>query len=171
MVDVLITFLEVMLLGALSLAALRCIDPLIRLSRRRRGVVASAVVPAQPPRSWSLTLLVDVDHEARIFRPSVQLRGSTLQFPPTLRLEVVDGWGVVRAACERPLPPSAIGTEVELPAFTAPDGAAAEDVLRWHWDVVLEDRRGEQARWREHPAPAGALNAEAELDLPSVAQV
>ncbi|MGH3033967.1 MAG: hypothetical protein ACRDON_05340 [Gaiellaceae bacterium] len=175
-VDVLRFFLELVIGAGLSVAFFVGVILLVRLVffvGRLRATRRPAATPfwSPPPPSWSLTLLVDVDHEARLFRPSVQLRGSTLQFPPTLRLELVDDSGQIRSSCERSLPPWTIGGEVALPAFTAPHGATTEDVLGWHWDVVMEDQRGELARWREHPGPAGSLNAEAEIQLPGVAEV
>jgi len=160
------------------LGALAFVHLLVRLVRvvRGRRTLHRAVLPAPlawlpEPHSWWLTLLVEVDNETRLLPPSVQLRGGALPFPARLRLDIVDEYGRVRLSSRRSLPPSAIGTELALTLFATPDGADVEDVLRWHWDVVIEDWRGERARWREHPAPAGALNAEAELELPGVAGI
>jgi hypothetical protein len=172
-VDVLITLIAILIGGPIaSFALLSAIDRLERLVRRRRALRRlGAPRPSwsPPPLSWSLTLLVRVDEEERLFRPSVQLRGSELPFGARVRLVVVDGTGLARAACERFLPAETLDAEVALPEFPAPEGAAIEDVLGWHWDLVMADWRGERQRWREHPAPVGALNAEAELDLPGVA--
>ena len=159
-----------LLIAALWFAGLAAFELVPRLFRRRRGFHRAVVTPPPPP-SWSLTLLVEVDDDAGLLRPSVQLRGSSLPFGARLRLQVVDGSGLIRASSERSLPAWAIGAELALPAFTAPEGTTIEELLGWHWDLVLEDSRREHARWREHPAPAGALNAEAELDLPGVAAI
>lgn len=171
-VDVVVTLLQVMLLGALVVAALSALDPILRLIQRRRGL-PSAVAPSwsPPPPSWSLALLVHVDEEEALFLPSVQLRGSELPFASRLRLQLVDDEGRVRTTAERVLPEWAVGAEVTLPGFFPPEGAAVEEVLGWHWDVVLEDAGGIRQRWREHPAPTGGLNPEAELELPGVAQI
>jgi hypothetical protein len=137
------------------------------LLRRPTPRTTSSCFPREPPPSpspaWSLAFLVDVDEDAGLFRPSVQLRGSPLPLGASIRLELVDEGGV-RLANRRSLPPWAIGTELPLPAFSLPAGAGLTEVLGWHWDVVIEDERGEKARWREHPGPAGSLNPEAELD-------
>lgn len=115
-----------------------------------------------PPMYW-LTLLVRFDEHRGRFSPSVQLRGHAVLSRAWIRLELVDAAGTVRIVRRRRLAPTAIGTELSLPAFEPPDGASAEEVLGWHWDVVIEDKEGERGRWREHPRLAGYLNAEAEL--------
>jgi hypothetical protein len=177
-VDVLHFFIDFVLGVGLWVGVYAVVVSLVRLvgfihHRRasRSAVVTQPPSWSAPPPSWSLTLLVEVDDDAGLFLPSVQLRGSALPFASRLRLEVVDEIGTIRISTESPLLESAIGREVALPAFAAPDGAVVDDVLHWHWDVVLEDWRGEQKRWREHPAPAGVLNAEAELELPGVVEI
>lgn len=178
MVDLLHFFIDFVLgvglwvgVYAVVVSLVRLVDFICHRRARRRAVVTPSPSRSPPPPSWSLTLLLEVDDDAGLFRPSVQLRGSSLPFAARLRLEVVDESGSIRISTESPLLSEAIGREVALPAFAAPDGAVVEDVLHWHWDVVLEDWRGEQRRWREHPAPAGALNAEAELELPGVVEI
>jgi hypothetical protein len=176
-VDVLHFFLDLLLGVGLWVGVFAVVGSLVRLAgfiRRRLAFRSAVVTPSPswtPPPSWSLTLLVEVDDDAGLFRPSVQLRGSELPVVARLRLELVDESGSIRVSTETRLLRSAIGREVALPAFSAPDGVAVEHVLQWHWDVVLEDSRGERKRWREHPAPAGALNDEAELELPGVAEI
>lgn len=154
---------------AVSSAVARLALRLLSMRRASRSAIESAPPPPPPPPpppSWSLTLLVEVDEDAGLFRPSVQLRGSPLPWDARIRLELVEG-RQLRLVKRRSLPPWAIGAELPLPAFPLPDGAEIDEVLGWHWDVVIEDERRERARWREHPAPAGALNEEGEVDWPA----
>lgn len=145
----------------------RLIDRLIARTRPAPPTPPPPPPPTRPP-SWTLTLLIDADEEASLFRPSVQLRGSPVPWRASIRLELVDEVGAVRTSCERWLPAWAVGAQLPLPQLGLPEGVAVDEALRWHWDVVLDDPFGEMARWREHPAPAGALNAEAELELVGV---
>jgi hypothetical protein len=112
---------------------------------------------------YKLTLLVRLDEETGRFRPSVQVRSLGEPTEAWIRLELVDEHGAVRLVRKRRLPAAALGTELALPPFEPPDGATADEVLGWRWDLVLEDEGGELERWREHPRPAGQLNTEAEL--------
>jgi hypothetical protein len=166
--------MEFLLDAALFVAALAAIALGAELTRRgyrrRAGLARAEPWPTQPP-SWALTLVVDVDESSAVLRPSVQLRGSGILSPARVRLQLVDENGTIRCTSERSLPPAAIGRQLALPPFAPPDRVSADEALRWAWDVVIEDERGELARWREFPAPAGRLNAEAELDLPGVASV
>jgi anti-sigma B factor antagonist len=123
------------------------------------GTVA---VGARVAPSYTLSLLVRLEPTGRL-APSVQFRGRGELVEPWIRLELVDREGRLRHVARERFPASAIGTEFSLPAFDAPDGASAAWALGWHWDVVIKDREGERARWREHPRPAGVLNVEAEL--------
>lgn len=169
--DALAAFVGILLGGVLAFAVLAGLDQLVRLVRRHRWAsrrTVAAPPPSPPPPSWFLTLLVDVDEEAELFRPSVQLRGSAVPWLTRIRLELVDEHGAIRLTSECPLPSWAIGAELPLPAFSPPDGVAVERVLAWRWDVVIEAEGRERARWREHPAAAGPLNAEAELELSGV---
>ena len=103
------------------------------------------------------------DDESGRFRPSVQVRGYGELTRAWIRLELVDADGAVRLVTRKRLARTAIDTELPLPAFEPPDGTRPDEVLGWHWDLVIEDEAGERARWREHPHPAACLNAEAEL--------
>jgi hypothetical protein len=141
------------------------------------GLLASAVAGAfrlvssrlaegprvEIPPTCSLALLVRCDEESGRFHPSVQIRGQVEFTRAWIRLELVDESGAVRLVRRRRFARTAIGTELPLPDFESPEGTSAEQVLGWHWDVVIEDKEGERARWREHPHPAYYLNAEAEL--------
>lgn len=111
----------------------------------------------------TLTLLIRFDETRGHFHPSAQLRGEGPLGRAWIRLELVDRDGRLRLVRRRRLPHKSIDTELPLVAFEPPDGVSAEEVLGWRWDVVIEDRKGERARWREHPRPAGFMNAEAEL--------
>jgi hypothetical protein len=130
----------------------------------RRHVARHAPPPPEPePCPWSLALLVRVN-SGQLW-PSVQLRGcGELGWQsPWLQIELVDWDGQVRLRSGQRLPPVLIDTELPLAPFLPPDGASVEQALGWHWDVVISDAGVERARWREHPRPVGALNAEAEL--------
>lgn len=151
----------------LLLAVVAEIVLVIRKRGRRTAESGGADPPPAPP-SWKLSLLVDVVERGGQFYPSIQLRGSPVRGGATIRLELVDRSGATRAVTSRSLPPGAIGAELMLPAFAAPDGVRVEQVLTWHWDVVISDGHGELARWREHPGLAGELNAEAEIEIPRV---
>ena len=131
----------------------------VRRVRERRAAGGAA----DAPPAFSLTLLVRLDEDGGRLCPSVQLRGSGRLTHPWIRLELVDREGRVRLLRRKRLARTAIGTELPLPAFEAPAGASPEEILGWHWDIVIEDKEGERARWREHPRPAERLNAEAEL--------
>jgi hypothetical protein len=93
----------------------------------------------------------------------VQVRGYGELTMAWIRLELVDGDGAVRLMRRKRLAKTAIGAELPLPVFEPPEGTSVDEVLGWHWDIVIEDKEGERARWREHPRPAGYVNAEAEL--------
>jgi hypothetical protein len=124
------------------------------------------LAPAPAPEStplYSLTLLVRFDEQSRRFCPSVQVRGFGELTEAWIRLELVDADGAVRLVRRKRLAKTAIGTELALPVFAPPDWTTPHEVLGWHWDVVIDDKQGERARWREHPRPADRLNAEAEL--------
>ncbi len=141
----------------------------IRARREPRATFGNmALEPTQPGRSrpedWSLALLVRVDEEAGRFAPSVQLQGDEAALWACIRLELVDEQGDVRFAASHRVPRSAAGTEFPLSSFLAPDDAGVEEVLRWRWDLVLEDRHGESLRLRKRLREAGRLNAEAELE-------
>lgn len=117
----------------------------------------------ETPSQYSLTLLVRFDEHDGRFRPSVQVRGSGELTEAWIRLELVDPDGAVRLIRRKRLARAAIGTELALPAFEPPDWTTPNEVLGWYWDVVIHDKEGERARWREQPRPAERLNAEAEL--------
>lgn len=139
---------------------------LVRLfsSRRRTAPEEPVLAPAYEVRFvYTLTLLVRLDERTGRLAPSVQLRGLNPLVRPWIRLELVDLNLRLRHVVTKELEPSAIGTEVALRPFEPPEGATAEEVLGWHWDVVLDDGGVEQARSREHPRPVGRVNAEAEL--------
>ena len=113
---------------------------------------------------YGLVLLVRRDESAGRLAPSVQLRGTGVLTRPWIRLELVDRDGRLRLAVTKSLTPFVCGTEFPLRPFEPPEGATVEEVLGWHWDVVIEDEAGcERARWREHPCAVGGLNPEAEL--------
>jgi hypothetical protein len=114
------------------------------------------------PSYW-LTLFVRFDEESGRFCPSVQVRGNGELTMAWIRVELVDGDGAVRLMRRKRLAKTAIGTELALTAFAVPDGVSRDEVLGWYWDIVIEDEKGERARWREQPRPAEHLNAEAEL--------
>ena len=123
----------------------------------------SELTPTEVPPSFSLALMVRFDDDSGCFRPSVQVRGYGELTQAWIRLELVDPSGTVRLIRRRRLARTAIETELPLPPFEPPEGTSIDEVLGWHWDVVIEDKLGERARWREHPHPAAYLNAEAEL--------
>jgi hypothetical protein len=128
--------------------------------------LAEAPAVATPPAFW-LALLVRFDEDTGRFQPSVQVRGVGEFTRSWIRLELVDDSGTVRLVRRKRFARTALSTELPLPDFESPEGTSPEEVLGWHWDVVLEDKEGERARWREHPRPAGYLNAEAELAIPA----
>lgn len=151
------------------LFAIAVVAEIVLAIARRRGNRTSVAdrTPAPPePRAWSLSLIVDVDEEHRVFRPSVQLRGPPLPSPATISLRLVDPTGHIRQEVGRSLPPWAIGAELSLPAFGISADETLDEALGWHWDLVVEDERGERARWREHPKAVGGLNPELELGIP-----
>jgi hypothetical protein len=117
----------------------------------------------EDPSSWSMSLLVEVDEEHCLVCPAVQLHGSPLPSGAEIRIEVVDPRGHARKVSRRPLPESAIGFHLSLPAFSPPEGTSVERVLRTTWHVVIEDRTGERVRWTERLTAVGQLNDEAEL--------
>ena len=131
----------------------------------RREAPAPVELPDHFDQSCGhLALLVRLDESGGRLAPSVQLRGTGMLARPWVRLELVDAEGRLRLAMAKALSGDRCGTEVPLRPFEPPEGATAEEVLGWHWDVVLEDEPGcERARWREHPRAMGRLNAEAEL--------
>jgi hypothetical protein len=147
----------VVLEAALGLGAL-----ILSAVRRVRGHHGGGSV-VEAPCAWSLTLLVRLDEASGRLCPSVQLRGGGALTHAWLRLELVDREGRVRLLRRKRLPRTAIGTELPLPAFESPAGTSPEEVLGWYWDIVIEDKEGERARWRERPRPVQRLNAEAEL--------
>ena len=121
--------------------------------------------------TWSHALLVDGDVERGAFTPSVWIHGGRRLRDGKVRLELVDEHGAVRAASEAPLPASATGREIRLPPVEVPEGARADEALRWHWDVSVRDRRRVRARWREHLTAANEINAEGELvEIPEPAE-
>jgi hypothetical protein len=132
------------------------------LARTARARTAEPGVLVVRP-AYTLTLLVRLDEATGRFCPSVQVRGLGDPTDAWIRLELVDEDGAIRLVRRKRLPAAALGTELALPPFEAPEGATADEVLDWSWDVVLEDKEGELERWREHPRPAGHLNTEAEL--------
>ena len=66
-------------------------------------------------RPWSRTLLVDVDPERGTFTPSVWIGGGRPLRGGRVRLRLLDGDDVVRAASEAPLPATAMDEEMHLP--------------------------------------------------------
>lgn len=134
---------------------------LIGRRRRRRRVRGRPV--SKPSRS--LALLVDLDEASGLLRPSVQISGPPPVRAAFVRVELVEGQGTMRLTLGRSFPPGGAGTELPLPAFAPPPDLTPAEVLRWRWDVVLEDSGGELARWEEHPALAGGVNPEGELGI------
>ena len=134
----------------------------VELASRR----ARKAPPPAPRETRSLTLLVDVDDRTGLVRPTVQIRGSDEHEAARLRLELVDDDGRVHPLVASDLPPGAACSGFALPAVTPPEGATVDDIVRWRWDLVLEDATGERGRWQERLAASGALNPEAELELP-----
>jgi hypothetical protein len=150
---------------------------LVRISasavQRRRGRAHRRRIRPSAPRSgsastadprWSCSLVVGVDETTGTLVPRVQLWGDDLPRRAHVRLELVSDRGVVCHRVARRLPSDASRTDIALEPFPVPDGARLDDVLGWRWDVVLDDRRGERARWRERLHPPPGLNREAELD-------
>ena len=143
-------------------------EALARLGRlfssRRAAPEEPALAPVYEVRFvYTMTLLVRLEARTGRLAPSVQIRGLNPVVRPWIRLELVDLNLRLRHVVTKELDPAAIGTEVALRPFEPPEGATAEDVLGWHWDVVLDDGGVEKDRWREHPRPVGRVNAEAEL--------
>ena len=112
---------------------------------------------------YALALLVRLDQSSGRLAPSVQLRGTGLLTRPLIRIELVDPEGRLRLAVTKALTVHTCGTEFPLRPFEPPEGATVQEVLDWHWDVVIDEGGFERARWREHPRAVGRLNAEAEL--------
>jgi hypothetical protein len=131
----------------------------------RRSRTASLEGPRRPGLR-GLALLVDVDEAAGLLRPSVQISGSSIVGRATVRVELVDKRGTVRLIIGRDFPPGATGKELALPPVPPPPGAGLGEVLRWRWDVVLQNAHGELGRWEERPARVGGVNAEAEIGMP-----
>ena len=131
-------------------------------TQARAARPAGRHIQADPP-SWSMSLMVEMDEDHSRVCPAVQLHGSALPSGAEVRIEVVDPRGVARTVSRRPLPASAIGSHVPLPAFSPPEGTSVERVLSATWHVVIEDRTGECVRWMERLTAVGQLNDEAEL--------
>ena len=125
-----------------------------RAWRRRRR-------PAGAP--WSRTLLVDADLEGGSFAPSVWISGGRAQRGARVRLRLLDDAGVVRAACEAPLPAALRGAELRLPALVLPAGSSTTEALAWQWELSVHSRWRLQARWQEPLLAAHKTNAEGEL--------
>ena len=114
-------------------------------------------------RPWSHALLVDADHERGTFTPIVWIRGGLPLRGGRVRLRLIDGDDVVRAAGEAPLPAAALGKEMRLPPIALPPGATADEVLGWQWETSVRGRWRVRARWRERLMAADEINAEGEL--------
>lgn len=121
-------------------------------------------------RPWSRTLLVDADPERGTFTPSVWIRGGRSLRGGRVRLRLLDGDDVVRAASEAPLAATAMDEEMHLPLIALPAGATATEVLGWQWEVSVRGRWRVHARWRERLVASHRTNAEGELvDTPEPA--
>lgn len=53
-----------------------------------------------------------------------------------------------------------------MPSVSVPDGAVADDVVGWPWQIVIEGDAGELVRWRRYLTGRPSLNAEGEIQLP-----
>lgn len=123
----------------------------------------------RPP--WSRTLVVEANSERVTFTPSVLIRGGRPLRGGRVRLRLIDGDRVVRAARGAPLPAAAMGEEIHLPRIDLPAGATADEMLGWQWEVSVLGRRRAHARRRVHARWAEPLvytaacktNAEGEL--------
>jgi hypothetical protein len=163
-VDVLTIVAQVLLILFFAAIALGALLEHLILPLLERVIESRTQTEAPPaPPSYGLALLIRFDEQSGSFCPSVQLRGYGELTQAWIRLELVDHEGTVRLLRRKRLARTAIGTELPLPAFKPPEGSDPDEVLGWHWDVVIEDAEGERARWREHPRPAERLNVEAEL--------
>jgi Type II secretion system (T2SS), protein E, N-terminal domain len=115
--------------------------------------------------SWSATLVVEVDEELRLLTPRVRVQGRPGFARRTLRVELVDRWGVVRRVARRALEAESLGAEVRMPSFATPDGASVDEVVRWCWDVVVEEDGVELVRWRRYLEVSARLGPEGEIEL------
>jgi hypothetical protein len=150
---------------AFVLRSLLASPPIKRLAARMSGYWRRL------RRPWSRTLLVDADPERGTFTPSVWIRGGRSLRGGRVRLRLLDGDDVVRAASEAPLPATATGEEIHLPPIALPAGATAAEVLGWQWEVSVRGRWRAHARWRERLVAAHRTNAEGELvDTPQAAE-
>lgn len=170
--NVLLTVLTWMGLIALGLVALVVLLALLeatieQIAQWRRNRRVTSLEGPNRPSLRDLALLVDVDEEAGVLRPSVQVSGGPVPGGATVRIDLVDEWGTIRLIVGRDFPSRAPGTELPLPAFAPPPGADVGKVLRWRWDVVLLNEGGELGKWQEHPTPMGGVTAEAEIGMPA----
>jgi hypothetical protein len=116
---------------------------------------------------WAATLAVGVDAGERLLTPLVRVQGPSYFAEGTLRVELVDQRGAVRRVARCPLLAGSLGGELRMPSFTVPDGANAEDVMRWPWGIVVECDGWEVIRWRRYLSGTASLNAEAEIEFAS----
>jgi hypothetical protein len=114
---------------------------------------------------WAATLKVGVEKAGHVLTPVVRVQGREGFAGGTLRVELVDERGAVRRVARRPLLARSLGSDLRMPSFTVPDGARADDVIGWPWDIVVEGDGMELVRWRRYLAGTTSLNAEAEIEL------
>jgi hypothetical protein len=168
--EVAVTIVGALVLLCFALAAVEAlIEQVSRLVASRQpdpeetgGPPVHRILHSKP----ELTLLVRHGSDSDVLHPSVQLRGGI--GPPTrsIRLELKDEHERLRVSVSRRFSIAERGRELQLPAFTPPEGASVEEALGWHWDLVLEHGENEPFRWREHPRAVEGTNAEAELRCP-----
>jgi hypothetical protein len=115
---------------------------------------------------WSMTLAVEVDGEPCLFQPHVTVRGPRSFATGALLLELIDRRGVVRHVERHDITQDALGTDIALPSFEAPQGAGPDDVVGWGWEIAVESQGVELIRWRRYLTAPKGLTAEAEIDLP-----
>jgi hypothetical protein len=114
---------------------------------------------------WTAALTILVSERGRLLTPLVRVQGRSSITRGTVRVDLVDEQGRVRRSSRRPLAAQSLGTAVRMPCLKVPDGANASEVVRWPWDVVVEDGGRELVRWRRYLMAEPALNPEAEIEL------
>ena len=112
---------------------------------------------------WNMSLLVWIDDDARCVHPSVQIDGDPIPRLAKVAYRLTDKSNRVRLGGSARFPAGALGREMPLPPFTAPDDLSLDELARGRWEITVTAHGRALRRWTVWPARAGGLNAEAEL--------
>ena len=162
----LLAVLAVPLATAAFLFVMDAVDK--RRARRATSAARAAQLQQRPDQQWAIALLVDVDEQSGMLRPTVQLLGPQLPADVTIELLVADESGDLRLTGARRFSSPAAWTDLVLGTLTLPDSVCMATAALCDWSVVVGHNGREIARRGGPLAAAPCLNEEGELQAPDL---